>query len=236
VSRLRVAALVTGGKDSALALHRVMKKGYDVKCLVTMLPERDDSWIFHYPNIHMTDLFAEAVGIPLVKAETSGVKDSELEDLKRVLAKLEVDAVVSGGISSQYQKRSIDEICQELGFLHIAPLWQEDQLKLLGEIISLRMETIIVGVYAYGFDQTWLGRRIDASAVKDLKELNRKYAVSLVGEGGEYETLVLDAPFFKKRIELVETEVFWKGESGYLFVKKATLIDKKKKEGGKKKF
>lgn len=205
-----------------------MKKGYDVKCLVTMLPKREDSWMFHYPNIHMTDLFAEAVGIPLVKAETSGVKDIELEDLKRVLAKLDVDAVVSGGISSQYQKKSIDKICQELGFMHIAPLWQEDSLKLLEEIISLKMETIIVGVYAHGFDQTWLGRRIDESVVKDLKELNRKYMVSLVGEGGEYETLVLDASFFKKRIELVETEKFWKGESGYLLVKKAILKDKKK--------
>ncbi len=225
---MRVAALVTSGKDSALALHRVMKKGYDVKCLVTMLPKREDSWMFHYPNIHMTDLFAEAVGIPLVKAETSGVKDIELEDLKRVLAKLDVDAVVSGGISSQYQKKSIDKICQELGFMHIAPLWQEDSLKLLEEIISLKMETIIVGVYAHGFDQTWLGRRIDESVVKDLKELNRKYMVSLVGEGGEYETLVLDASFFKKRIELVETEKFWKGESGYLLVKKAILKDKKK--------
>ena len=219
---------MTSGKDSALALHRVMKKGYDVKCLVTMLPKREDSWMFHYPNIHMTDLFAEAVGIPLVKAETSGVKDIELEDLKRVLAKLDVDAVVSGGISSQYQKKSIDKICQELGFMHIAPLWQEDSLKLLEEIISLKMETIIVGVYAHGFDQTWLGRRIDESVVKDLKELNRKYMVSLVGEGGEYETLVLDASFFKKRIELVETEKFWKGESGYLLVKKAILKDKKK--------
>ena len=225
---MRVAALVTSGKDSALALHRVMKKGYDVKCLVTMLPKREDSWMFHYPNIHMTDLFAEAVGIPLVKAETSGVKDIELEDLKRVLAKLDVDAVVSGGISSQYQKKSIDKICQELGFMHIAPLWQEDSLKLLEEIISLKMETIIVGVYAHGFNQTWLGRRIDESVVKDLKELNRKYMVSLVGEGGEYETLVLDASFFKKRIELVETEKFWKGESGYLLVKKAILKDKKK--------
>ena len=226
---MRVAALVTGGKDSALALHRVVKKGQDVKCLVTMFPKREDSWMFHYPNIHMTELFAEAVGIPLVKAETSGVKDAELEDLKLVLAKLDVDAVVSGGISSQYQRKSIDRICRELGFMHVAPLWHEDPLKLLEEVISLRMETIIVGVYAYGFDQTWLGRKIDESAVKDLKELNRKYSVSLVGEGGEYETLVLDAPFFKKRIELVETEVFWKGESGYLLVKKATLIDKKRK-------
>jgi len=195
-----------------------------------MLPQREDSWMFHYPNIHMTDLFAEAVGIPLIKAETSGVKEVEVEDLKRLLARVDIDAVVSGGISSQYQKKRIDNICQELGLKHIAPLWQEDSLKLLREIISLKMETIIIGVYAHGFNQTWLGRRINKDTVNDLKELNRKFKVSLVGEGGEYETLVLDAPFFKKKIALVKTEKIWQDERGYMLVKKAVLVEKRKGE------
>lgn len=223
---MRVAALVTGGKDSALALHRALKARYEVKYLVSMLPQREDSWMFHYPNIHITDLFAEAVGIPLVKAETVGVKEAELEDLKRLLAQLDIDAVVSGGISSQYQKKRIDKVCQKLGLKHIAPLWQEDPLKLLMEIMELKMDTIIVGVYAHGFNQTWLGRKIDQEAVSDLKELNRKYQVSLVGEGGEYETLVLDAPSFKKKIELAETEKILGNQSGYLLIKKAVLVKK----------
>jgi len=226
---LRVAVLVTSGKDSALALHHVLTEGYEVKHLVTMLPQREDSWMFHYPNIHMTDLFAEAAGIPLVKAKTSGIREVELEDLKRLLAKLDVDAVVSGGISSEYQKKRINTICNELDLMHIAPLWHQDPLKLLKEIISLKMETLIVGVYAHGFNQTWLGRKIDEAAVHDLKELNRKFKVSLVGEGGEYETLVLDAPFFMKKMELVETERIWQGNSGYLLVKKAVLVSKEKK-------
>ncbi len=230
---MRVEVLVTSGKESALALHRVLKKEYEVKYLVTMLPQREDSWMFHYPNIHMTNLFSEAVGIPLVKAKTSGIKEAELEDLKRLLAQLDVDAVVSGGISSQYQKKRIDKVCEELGLKHVAPLWHEEPLKLLREIIELKMETIIVGVFAHGFDQTWLGRKIDETAIKGLIELNKKFQVSLVGEGGEYETLVLDAPFFKKKIELIETEKIWKGESGHLLVKKAVLVNKKRKKGRK---
>jgi len=223
---LRVAVLVTSGKDSALALHRVLKEDYEVKYLITMLPQREDSWMFHYPNIRMADLFAEAVGIPLVKAETSGVKEVELEDLKRLLAKLEINAVVSGGISSQYQKSRIDKVCQELGLKHVAPLWQEEPLRLLEEMISLEMEAVIVGVYAHGFDKTWLGIKIDENTVNDLMELNRKFKVSLVGEGGEYETLVLDAPFFKKKMQLIETEKVWEGQSGYLLVKRAALVNK----------
>ena len=106
---MRVAALVTGGKDSALALYRALKSGYDVKFLVTMIPQREDSWMFHYPNIQLTELFANAVNIPLVKAETLGVKEKELEDLESLLRTLDVVGIVSGGISSQYQKTRIEK-------------------------------------------------------------------------------------------------------------------------------
>jgi len=224
---LRVAALVTSGKDSALALHRALKRGYEVAYLVTMVPKRQDSWMFHYPNIHLTDLFAHAAGIPLVKAETSGIKEVEVEDLRKLLATLDVDAVVSGAISSEYQKKRIDRICEELGLKSIAPLWHEDPRKLLDELVKLKIETIIVGVYAYGFTSDWLGRKIDQATINALVELNKKYQVSLVGEGGEYETLILDAPFFNKKIQLVETEKVWENQSGYLQVKKAVLAGKR---------
>jgi predicted ATP pyrophosphatase (TIGR00289 family) len=225
---LHVAALVTGGKDSALALYRVLGQGYKVKYLVTMLPQRPDSWMFHYPNIHLAEFFAEAVGIPLVKGETSGIKESELEDLKRVLAPLSIDGVVTGAIMSQYQKNRIDKICEDLNLKSIAPLWHENPRKLLDEIVNLNFEVVIVGVYAYGFDAKWLGRRLNQKTINDLVELAKKYQISLVGEGGEYETLVLDAPFFKKRIQLLQAEKIWENHSGYLLIKKTKLIEKEK--------
>jgi len=223
---MRVAVLATGGKDSTLSLYHALKDGYEVKYLVSMVPKREDSWMFHYPNIHLVDLFAEAVAIPIVKAETAGIKEEEVEDLKHVLATLDIEGVVSGAIASWYQKKRIDKICKELNFKSIAPLWQKNPLQVLKEIVELNFETIIVGVYAYGFDQTWLERKIDAATIDALIELNKKYGISLVGEGGEYETLVLDAPIYKKRIKVVEREKIWKNQSGYLLIKKAELIDK----------
>jgi len=226
---MRVAALVTGGKDSALALYRALELGYEVEVLVTMIPQREDSWMFHFPNIHLADLFAKAVEISLVKAETIGIKETELKDLKNLLATLDIQGVVSGAISSRYQKKRIDKICQELNLESIAPLWQEDSMRLLKEIVNQNFEVIIVGVYAYGFDENWLGRKIDSTTIKNLAELNAKHQISLVGEGGEYETLVLDAPFFKKRIQVLQTERIWENHSGYLLVKEAKLVDKAEK-------
>jgi len=223
---MRVAVLATGGKDSTLALHRVLSKGYEVAFLACMIPAKEDSYMFHYPNIHLIDLFAEAVEIPLVKAETSGIKELEVEDLKRLIEKLDVEGIVSGAIASTYQKTRMEQICRQLNLECITPLWQESPQKILREILDLKFEVIITGVYAYGFNAEWLGRKIDEETVKALIKLNKEYGVSLMGEGGEYETLVLDAPFFRKKIKIVEAEKIWKKERGYFLVKKARLENK----------
>jgi len=223
---MRVAVLATGGKDSTLALYKVLNEGLEVSYLASMIPIREDSWMFHYPNIHLMDLFSEAVEIPLVKAETSGLKENELEDLKHLIEKLDIDAVVSGAIASNYQKTRIEEICRQLKLKCITPLWHKNPLSILKETLNLKFETIITGVYAHGFDKEWLGRKIDEAAIGALMELNRLYGVSIVGEGGEYETLVLDSSFFRKRIKIVEAEKIWKGAHGYFLVKKAILEDR----------
>lgn len=223
---MHVAVLVTGGKDSALALHRVINRGYEVKCLVSMIPLREDSWMFHYPNIRLVDLFAEAVEIPLVKAETSGIKEKEVEDLKRLIEQLDVEGIVSGAIASNYQKTRIEKICKQLTLKCITPLWHANELEVLREILDLKFEVIITGVYAYGLGREWLGRKIDEDAVEALMELNEQYSISLVGEGGEYETLVLNAPLFKKRIKVIKSEKVWKNQSGYFLITKAELENK----------
>jgi len=223
---MRVAVLATGGKDSALALYKVLNEDHEVKYLVSMIPLREDSWMFHYPNIRLVDLFAEAAEIQLVKAETLAVKEREVEDLKRLIEGIDVDAIVSGAVASTYQKSRIEKICEQLRLKCIAPLWHKNPLDILKEILGLKFEVIITGVYAYGFSEEWLGRKIDEASVKALIELNKQYGVSLVGEGGEYETLVLDAPFFKKRIKIVEAEKIWKNQSGYFLITKAKLENK----------
>jgi len=200
--------------------------GHNVEVLATMIPKRDDSYMFHFPNIHLTELLSRAVEIPLVKAETSGVKEKELEDLKNMLASLDVEGVVSGAVFSSYQKERVDRICEELGLKSVAPLWHEDPLDIMKEMINLKFKVIIIGVYAYGLDQTWLGREINTETLNQLVELNQKYQISLVGEGGEYESLVLDAPIFKKRIEIIKAETNYANNSGVFVVKEARLVDK----------
>ena len=223
---MRIAALCSGGKDSAYALWLSIKQGHEVAYIVAMIPAREDSWMFHQSNIHLIDLFAECAGLPLVKAETSGEKEREIDDLKRALKMLDVQGVASGGIASNYQKNRIDEICRELGLDHLAPLWGKEQEKLLREMIDAEFEIMITSVSAQGFKESWLGRKLDEGALQDLIALNQRYKVNVSGEGGEYESLVLDAPFFRKRIAILEATRIWKGDSGHLLITKAEIKDK----------
>jgi len=229
---MQTAALWSGGKDSSYATYLAMKQGHKIKYLITMFPEREDSWMFHYPCIELTRLQSESMGIKQITQKTKGEKEKELEDLKKALGKInDVDGIVSGALASNYQKTRVDKICKELGLESIAPLWHKDQEKVLREEIKTGFEIIITGVFADGFDKKWIGRKIDEKTVDELVELNKKYGISIAGEGGEYESFVVNCPLFKKRIEILKSEICWddKTGSGYLIVKEARLAEELKK-------
>jgi len=223
---MRLASLFTGGKDSVYATRLVMDRGETVTHLVSMRPQQSDSWMFHSVNLHLIPLSAEALGIPFIQVQTSGEEKEELEDLREVLSRLDIDGVVSGAIASNYQRSHIERICGELGLTPVMPLWGRDPVQLVEEIIDSGIVVIVTAVAALGFDENWLGRTLDHGALKDLVKLNKKYGINICGEGGEMETLVLDAPFFRKRLRVLRTERLWEGISGSLFVE-AELAEKR---------
>jgi ABC transporter with metal-binding/Fe-S-binding domain ATP-binding protein len=223
--QMKLAALISGGKDSVFAIHKALEEGHEVTHLINIIPARDDSYMYHSVNLHMVELISAASGIPLIQQQSSGIKELELEDLTLALKKVDVDGVSVGAIESQYQASRVQNICDSLGLKVYAPLWHRDPEELLNEMIKV-LDIRIVRVAADGLDQSWLGRPINADSIENLKTLNRRYMVHMAGEGGEYETIVLDAPFFKKRIEIVKSEIEWEGDAGSLKILDARLVDK----------
>jgi predicted ATP pyrophosphatase (TIGR00289 family) len=212
---MRLAALVSGGKDSMLALHRASEE-HRIVCLVSIIPENLDSYMFHTSNLHMLDAIAFCLQLPIYKILTSGEKEREVDDLTKALKVLKIDGIVIGGIESEYQRSRFQKVCDELNIELVAPLWHEKPEKIMSEIT--KFDVMIVKVAAMGMDESWLGKKIDRRTVEELKILNRKYGVHLAGEGGEYETLVLNAPLYTKRIVVKEKRVRWDGSSGMLDV------------------
>jgi diphthine-ammonia ligase len=226
---MRVGVLFSGGKDSCLALHRSMGF-HDVVCLISVLSESQESYMFHVPNIEITGKQAEAIGLPLVHRGTRGEKEKELGDLKEAIdtarADYGVQGIVTGAVKSVYQSTRVQQICSRLDLWCFNPLWLKDEIELLQDIVKGGYEVIVSGVFAFPLDKELLGRRLDGGLIQRLEELKKQYGLSPAGEGGEIETTVLDAPFFKKRLEILDYEVSYKDYSGVFRIKGVRLIDK----------
>jgi uncharacterized protein (TIGR00290 family) len=106
------------------------------------------------------------------------------------------------------------------------PLWKHNQKALLEELLEKRFKVIISGVFAYPLDEKWLGKEIDTPIINRLVDLQQKYSISPSGEGGEIETTVLDAPEFKKKIEILDSAVDYRGNSGVFRINRARLVEK----------
>jgi predicted ATP pyrophosphatase (TIGR00289 family) len=110
---MNVAILFSGGKDSTMAVYAALEAKEDVKYLLSMKSKNDESYMFHVPNIHVTDLLSEALDIPIMSVETDGVKEEELEDLKAAfldLKDLGVEAIYTSALYSVYQKFRIEKL------------------------------------------------------------------------------------------------------------------------------
>jgi diphthine-ammonia ligase len=226
---MKLGVLFSGGKDSVYALAKAKEK-HEIAGLISIHSENKESFMFHTPNINLTEMQAKALELPIIIQNTKGEKETELEDLRNAIDKAKrnykIEGIVTGAIESVYQATRIQKICDELDLQCFNPLWQADQIEHLNEIIKENYKVMIVGVFAEPFTKKWLGRIIDEKAVKELTILHKSHKINPAGEGGEFETLVIDGPIFKKSIEIEKSETFYKNYSGVFTIEEAKLIDK----------
>ncbi len=220
---MRLCALFSGGKDSTYAMYLMEQQGHQVDTLVSVIPAERDSWLFHTPNLNLLPLQAMAMQKRLLRTPSQGSEEGDLEALRQALSGMDVDGVVSGAIASDYQWDRINGVCEKLGLRLFSPLWRKEQGMLLRDMIDAGIESMIVAVSAEGLGNDWLGQTLDAEAVARLEQLSASMGVNPSGEGGEYETLVIDSPMHDSCIEIVEAEKDVSRDGGRLTVKKARL-------------
>ncbi len=223
---MRVAALFSGGKDSTYAAYVAMQRGWEVTHLLSIVPEDRESMLFHVPNLHLTPMLAEAMGLPLLQEPASAGEAGELEALRRIFQRVDADGVVVGAIASDYQHQRVNRVAAETGLRVFAPLWRHDPRRLVRDYLAAGMEIVFSSVSAEGLDESWLGRRWGDDVVEDLLRLQDRRGVHPCGEGGEFETLVLDSPMFSKRLNVVRASPEWQGSAGVWRVTEARLEPK----------
>ncbi len=222
----RLIALYTGGKDSTLAVQKALEAGHEIALLLTSRPALTESWMFHTACLGVQHLLAEAMGLRHLYADVSGEREREVSELGKhleILARdLSADGVLSGAIASRYQKERVDRVAAQLGLQHLAPNWGLQPQRILEEIVERRYRVMIVAVSAAGLGPGWLGRILDREAVEDLLQLSDRWGLNPSGEGGEYETLVLDSPLYSRPLRIEYTAV-WLGDRGHLRINSAAL-------------
>ncbi len=224
---MRLGILFSGGKDSAWASRIARSYGHDLACLLTVRSRNPESYLYHTPNIHVTPLQAEAMGLPLLVEETAGEAEAELEELRILLerAKREcaIQGVVTGALHSIYQATRIERVCAALGLLVFSPSWQRDEAEHVAELLAAGCELVVAGIAAHPLDERWLGRRLVGEALCELRELQLRGGVSPAGEGGELETLALWMPGWRKRVVVDEARVTYERHAGSWSVTNAHL-------------
>ena len=204
---MKLGVLFSGGKDSTMATWLAKKEGHEIACLITLHSENPDSYMFHTPSIKRTETQADVMGLPLITKDTKGVKEKELEDLediiKKAKEKYKIHGIVTGALHSDYQASRIKKICDRLGLQCVNPLWHKDEFQYLQDIIKNKFKVIIIGVSAYPLSASWLGRVINEDFIRDVTKLHEKYKIHVAGEGGEFESFVLDCPLFKRPLKFI---------------------------------
>jgi len=203
---MKLAVLFSGGKDSTFAAWLAKKEGYELVCLVSILSKNKESFMFHTPSIKRVGAQAERMGLPLVSSGSEGVKEEELVDLENALLKAKkeygIEGIVTGAVESVYQVSRVQKISNRLNLECFNPLWQKDQIEILRDLIRENFEVIVVGVSAYPLDKNFLGRKIDENFILEMENLNKKFKINPAGEGGEFESFVLNCPLFKSCLKV----------------------------------
>ncbi|KAI0732994.1 hypothetical protein C8Q72DRAFT_958352 [Fomitopsis betulina] len=255
---MKYVALLSGGKDSCYNLLHCAANGHELIAAASLCPEQGkeelDSYMYQTVGQDAIQFVADALEVPLCrkvitgaaveqgneygdrsKAAGTGVPGDETEDLYSLLSNVkasypEVEGVSVGAILSNYQRVRVEHVCRRLSLTPLCYLWQRDQAELLSEMITAGMDAIIIKVAGIGLKVTHLGKTL-AEMQPTLRKLNDLYGSHICGEGGEYETLTLDCPLFKRKIKLTEVETVIHSDNdfatvAYLRIKNAVLEQK----------
>jgi len=249
---MRVAVLSSGGKDSTYACWWAIMQGWKVEAMVTVHITSDDSMMFQLPNTSLAGLQAHSIGTSWLPILSDGTENDEIEDLEYGIrgetdvkvafdkvkhdtdsisfpadlvlqtGDLEIDALVVGALRSDYQKTRIERMCEKLGLISYCPLWHHDPEEHMHSLIEHGFDVRIVSVSTDGLGEEWLGKKITQQSLEELTRISNIFRFNLDGEGGEFETIVVDAPHMSQRIA-VSGHSNWEGNRGSWILESADL-------------
>lgn len=223
---MKLLSLISGGKDGIYSIIAAQRQGHEVVMLGHMKPKFQgdvhelDSFMYQTVGHNIVPSVAECLELPLIERTITGSpvatdaleyiprEGDEVEDLfhlvQEALARRnDIEGILTGAIASQYQLQRVLNVATRLGLKTVQPLWGREQSELLQEMIDNKMDAIIIKTCSMGLKEEHLGRSI-TSLYPEFISIRAKYGFNMCGEGGEYESLVLDCPVYKRKLVITE--------------------------------
>jgi diphthine-ammonia ligase len=216
----------TGGKDSCLALHEAEKLGCKIKCLVTFAPIQERS--LAHPLDFMA-FQAQALDLPHY---VIGVKEPFDRSYENAISSLKeqrgIDTLATGDIGevAGHDPNWLMDRSRRCGVDVLKPLWHHDRIQLLNRVLSLKIKVVFSCVRRPWFTEEWLGMELSASSVRRLGEMSKRTGLDICGENGEYHTMALDGPQFKKTIRVGSYSRHVADSTMYIALENPRLEDK----------
>jgi len=183
----------SGGKDSALVLHRLIAQGHrPVALIVNADPEQRRSW-FHGIPLALFEATAQSLGLPLIVCDaTANDYNGAFERGLARAREMGAEAVAYGDIDIQQHREWDEERAAAAGLQALLPLWQEDRDAVVQEVLELGIRAVVKVVDLRELDDSILGQTLSAEVVENIKA----QGADACGENGEYHTFVYDGPAF----------------------------------------
>ncbi|MCI4363224.1 MAG: diphthine--ammonia ligase [Thermoplasmata archaeon] len=194
-------ALVSGGKDSIYSAYLAESQGMRVSELLTVRPSDPESMLFHTPHLDLVPLQARAWRKAHREVRVRGRGEADEMDALAAALGGGKGPVVAGAIASSYQWSRLLRLCDQVGRRLFVPLWSKSASRVVREEIDAGLDIRLVHLAAEPLSPDLAGRRLDIPLLEELERRSRAIrALHVAGEGGEFETCVVDAPFFEERI------------------------------------
>ena len=203
----------SGGKDGCFACHLALAQGYKVSHLVNCVAQEYQRVNFHGTEKRLVQLQGEAIGTPVFQKETTfGNYTEDFKDAIRALMPDGIKGMVFGDIYNDEHLKWVEGVCAEVGIEAVEPLWGKSTESVINDFLDAGFEAVIVGAKASLIDEEWVGKRLDRDFISYLESKS----IDPCGESGEYHTLVVNGPLFKRKIEITEHRTIKRGDYWFL--------------------
>lgn len=194
-SLLKFVMSYSCGKDSTLALHKMMHLGHEPVGLIIMVNDSVGRSYFHGADVPMLHQYSEALNLPVIlcRANEQNYCTAFEEGLKKAKA-LGAEAACFGDIDIAQNRQWEENRCNASGLVPFFPLWQKGREETVYELVRLGYRCLIKSIHMTVLPKSILGHYIDHDSITVMKSAG----IDVCGENGEYHTLTVDGPIFTK--------------------------------------